>query len=73
MSDTVVKFSPEEVNADPILHGMVRDKLPLTRRNYIIRNYGELPTDWNAEAESELPEKFQNWSQFQPKDRPKGK
>ena len=43
---------------------MVRDTLALTRENYIIRNWGELPEEWSAELESDLPEKLQDWSRI---------
>ena len=60
-------FTAEEIAADPILHGMQRDKLPLTRENYIIRNWEPVPGEWTAELEGELPEKLQDWSRFEPK------
>jgi hypothetical protein len=59
-----INFTDEEISADPILYGMRRDKLPLTRENYIIRNYGALPLDWDAESEESLPGKLQDWSKF---------
>lgn len=60
-----ISFDKDAIHADPILYGMQRDGVPLTRENYIIRNWGEMPTDWNAEAEAELPEPFQDWDQFE--------
>ena len=65
MSDNPPVFTREESTADFILIGMVRDKLPLTRENYIIRNWGELPENWSAEHEDQLPEKLQDWSCFE--------
>ncbi|QDM40648.1 hypothetical protein [Altererythrobacter sp. TH136] len=58
-------LSEEEVNADPILKGLARDGLSLTRENYIIRSYGEIPDDWAAELEAELPDKLQDWSKVE--------
>ena len=62
MTKVAPTFTPEEIETDLILRGMVRDKLPLTRENYIFRNWGEMPEDWSAEHEAELPEKLQDWS-----------
>jgi hypothetical protein len=60
-----IHFTEEEIAADPILYGLRRDKLALSRENYVIRNWGDVPEEWNAEYEAELPEKMQNWSQFE--------
>jgi hypothetical protein len=64
MIDNLPPFTSEEIDADVILAGMVADRLPLTRENYIIRNWGEIPEDWSAELEAELPERLQDWSLF---------
>lgn len=58
-------FTDEEIAADPILAGLKRDNVALTRENYIIRNYGAIPLDWDAEAEADLPEKLQDWSKVE--------
>lgn len=63
-----IHFNEDEIQADPILYGLRRDKLALTRENYIIRNWGEIPAEWTAESESELPSKMQDWSQFEGQD-----
>jgi hypothetical protein len=60
-----IHFTDEEIAADPVLHGLRRDKLALSRENYVIRNWGDVPEEWNAEHEAELPVKMQNWSQFE--------
>ena len=52
-------FTPEEIEADFMLRGMRRDGLAITRENYIIRNWGEIPADWNEDHEAEMPEKLQ--------------
>lgn len=62
MNNDKVIFTEEEIAADPILFGMRRDKLAITRENYIIRNYGAIPADWDAEAEESLPEQLRDWS-----------
>lgn len=62
---TEIQFTDDEIDADPILHGLRRDGIPLTRESYIIRNWGVIPVDWDAEAEDALPEKLQNWDQFE--------
>lgn len=66
---TTKHFTPGEINRDPILYGLARDGLSLTRENYIIRNWGVTPDEWTAENESALPEKLQDWSAFE-KDEP---
>lgn len=44
---------------------MRREKILLTRKNYIALNYlGELPDDWTPEDEADLPEELQDWSLF---------
>jgi hypothetical protein len=57
--------SPEELNLqagiDPVLGMMVELNLPLTREQYLESAYGlDLPANWSAELEAELPEMFQN-------------
>jgi hypothetical protein len=59
------EFTDAEISADPILSGMRRDNIELTRENYIIRNYGAIPVDWDAEAEASLPEQLQDWTKVQ--------
>lgn len=67
MSDKVIHFTKEEIEADPILYGMKRDAIPFTRENYIIRNWGDEPEPWSAELEGELPTAMQDWDQFEDK------
>jgi hypothetical protein len=50
---------------DALVAFMLREKIPLTRKNYIALNYlGELPDDWKPKDEADLPEKLQDWSLF---------
>ena len=43
---------------DPILRGMIRDHLPLTRDNYIFLNWDKRPSPWTAEHEMSVPAIF---------------
>jgi hypothetical protein len=50
---------------DPLAVFMRKEKIPLTRENYIALNYlGELPEDWRPEDEADLPAELQDWSLF---------
>lgn len=58
-------MTPDELHAeltklapgDPILAGMLRDNLPLSRRVYVALAWGgEPPEHWTAEHELEIPE-----------------
>jgi hypothetical protein len=50
---------------DPLAVFMRKEKIPLTRENYIALNYlGELPEDWTPEDEADLPAELQDWSRF---------
>jgi hypothetical protein len=50
---------------DPLAAFMRKEKIPLTRENYIALNYlGELPDDWTPEDEADLPAELQDWSLF---------
>lgn len=64
-----INFPQAQIEADLVLYGMMRDKLPMTRENYIIRNWGEVPAEWNAEHEAELPQQFQDWTKFEKDER----
>jgi hypothetical protein len=44
---------------DPVLRGMLRDGIPLTRETYIFANWDKKPDPWTAEHESQLPDIFQ--------------
>ncbi len=48
---------------DPILELMLRDKVPLTRENYLHLAYMGTPPEepLDAELEAELPEIFRKW------------
>ena len=50
---------------DPVKAGMIRDGVPITRDNYIGRNWGEEPEEWTAEHEEALPEELQDWERFE--------
>ena len=52
-------FTPEEIKADFMLCGMHQDGLALTCEIFILRNWGEVPADWNDDHEAELPNKLQ--------------
>ena len=52
----VVCFDAEEIARDPVLAGMVRDGILLTRANYIERGW---PDNWDKTFWGELPDKFQ--------------
>ena len=44
---------------------MRKEKIPLTRKNYIALTYlGELPDDWTRENEADMPAELQDWSLF---------
>jgi hypothetical protein len=43
---------------DPILEGMIRDNLPLTRDTYIFLNWDKRPNPWTAEHEEQVPDIF---------------
>ena len=44
---------------------MRKEKIPLTRENYIALNYlGELLDDWTLKDEADLPAELQDWSLF---------
>lgn len=62
MNQEAPVFTREEIATEFIPGGMVRDGLPLTRENHIIRNWGEMPEDWSAECEAALPGKLQHGS-----------
>lgn len=63
---------PEESTVQPgqdeTLNLMIQGRVPLTRQNYLHLSYaGQLPKPWTMEHEQELPEQFQDWDQFKPK------
>lgn len=43
---------------------MIADGIPVTRENYIKKNWRPVPQPWTAEHEYALPEFLQDWSQF---------
>ncbi|HEX8836272.1 MAG TPA: hypothetical protein VF748_04990 [Candidatus Acidoferrum sp.] len=49
---------------DPLVEQMAMDGVPLTRANYIKRNWSPLPDPWLPEHEAALPEQLQDWSLF---------
>lgn len=55
----------QTLSDDPLVALMRREKIPLTRKNYIALSYlGVLPDDWTPKDEADLPEKLQDWSLF---------
>jgi hypothetical protein len=45
---------------------LIRDGRPVTRENYVTRNWMDGPPDpWTAEDEEQLPPQLQDWSQFE--------
>jgi len=48
---------------DLVVDFLVRERIPVTRRNYLIANYGDpdydKTEDWGGELEAELPEFLQ--------------
>jgi hypothetical protein len=55
----------QTLSDDPLAAFMRKEKIPLTRKNYIALTYlGELPDDWTRENEADLPDKLQDWSLF---------
>ena len=54
-----IEFTPEEIASDPILVGMVRDKIALTCENYIERCYPDQPSeDWMLSWSRSCPSDF---------------
>jgi len=52
-------LTPQAGN-DPVVDLMLKNKIPLTRENYLNVAYmGEVPEELSAEQELELPEEFQ--------------
>jgi hypothetical protein len=50
-----------QAGIDPVLAAMLESNLPLTREQYLESAYDkDLPKEWTAEHEAELPEMFQN-------------
>ena len=50
---------------DELVEDMKKAGIPVTRQNYIEANWGmPLPSPWDAEYETELPEDLQDWSLF---------
>src|SRR5215475_1478035 len=48
----------------PVLRGMLRYNIPITRENYIKQNWQPVPEPWDVELEAELPRFLQDWTQF---------
>lgn len=48
----------------PLFDQLLREGQPISRENYILRNWGKLPEDWEweAEFEAQIPEPLQDWS-----------
>jgi hypothetical protein len=55
----------DEWLTDPIAAGLKADGIPVTRKSWIERHWGETPSEWNAEHEAELPEHLQDWDKFE--------
>jgi len=52
--------STPQAGNDPVVDLMLKNKIPLTRENYLNVAYmGEVPEELSAEQELELPEEFQ--------------
>ena len=49
---------------DIIVHALRRDGIPVTRDNYIKKNWRPIPQPWTAEHEYMLPDFLQDWSRF---------
>ncbi len=47
--------------SDATLEWMRHNGVPITRENYVQLNWMEVPDDWDAEHEHELPEELQDW------------
>jgi hypothetical protein len=55
----------QTLSHDPLAAFMRKEKIPLTRKNYIALTYvGELPDDWTRENEADMPAELQDWSLF---------
>jgi hypothetical protein len=51
--------STPQAGSNPVLDLMLKNKIPLTRENYLNVAYmGEVPEELSAEEELELPEEF---------------
>jgi hypothetical protein len=54
----------EDENEDTVLSWLKEDGIPVTRENYLRLSYfGQLPEEWNALYEAELPRELQEWDQ----------
>jgi len=49
---------------DPIIEQLQADGRPITRENYIRRNWPELPNPWLPDHEAQLPPDLQDWAVF---------
>jgi len=54
------------MSTEDVIRGMRKEGMPITRDNYIRRNWAGLDvSNWSALDEDELPEDLQNWSLFE--------
>jgi len=49
---------------DGVIRSLKRSGTPVTRENYIRRNWVPVPQPWTPEHEAELPPELQNWAVF---------
>jgi hypothetical protein len=59
---TVSRAAAErDAEHDPVLASMIRKGVPLSRNAYLMLAWGaDLPADWHAEHEMEVPECFRD-------------
>ena len=53
---SIISQLPKESMQDPIVQLMIRYQIPLTRDNWIEMAWSEMPEEWTAEHEEEIPD-----------------